>query len=308
MHTRSLCSCHPDKVQDPTLKALKAHEFQKVQEAHELLNDDAKRAKCEWNLRSAERRRPPSTYPATQTQSANDERDSHFTPAGFEASPGATSKPARRNPRPYGEEDGPGSPQRPGVRRDDSGGGKPQNFHRPHPTASDRGTTAGPAPENLRYGREEDSSGATQRRGERRNDSGGGNGQDPGRPFYPTAHDPETPIGSNQKQKHTHTERLPRKRETDRDEKRVRDRDTSRSRERDGYRESKRDKELKEERDEKRKREKEKKQKRKENQQKFDMLSMQLEIEREKLKLATLKLEQQTAEKATKERSRRACG
>jgi curved DNA-binding protein CbpA len=49
--------CHPDKVQDPTLKALKADEFQKVQQAWELLNDDAEKAKYEQKLRLAELQR-----------------------------------------------------------------------------------------------------------------------------------------------------------------------------------------------------------------------------------------------------------
>ncbi|KAK4157519.1 hypothetical protein C8A00DRAFT_11643 [Chaetomidium leptoderma] len=49
--------CHPDKVQDPTLRAQKADQFQKVQQAYELLNDDAEKAKYEQKLRLAELQR-----------------------------------------------------------------------------------------------------------------------------------------------------------------------------------------------------------------------------------------------------------
>jgi len=42
-HRKLVLKCHPDKVQDPTLKAQKADEFQKVQQAYELLSDDTKR-------------------------------------------------------------------------------------------------------------------------------------------------------------------------------------------------------------------------------------------------------------------------
>ncbi|PMD58332.1 heat shock protein DnaJ, partial [Hyaloscypha bicolor E] len=42
-HRKSVLKCHPDKVQDAALKAVKQDEFQKVQQAYELLSDDAKR-------------------------------------------------------------------------------------------------------------------------------------------------------------------------------------------------------------------------------------------------------------------------
>jgi curved DNA-binding protein CbpA len=45
--------CHPDKIQDPALKALKQDEFQKVQQAYELLNDDTERAKYEEQVKLA---------------------------------------------------------------------------------------------------------------------------------------------------------------------------------------------------------------------------------------------------------------
>ena len=42
-HRKLVLKCHPDKVQDAALKAIKQDEFQKVQEAYELLSDDNRR-------------------------------------------------------------------------------------------------------------------------------------------------------------------------------------------------------------------------------------------------------------------------
>ncbi|OIW29460.1 DnaJ-domain-containing protein [Coniochaeta ligniaria NRRL 30616] len=56
-YRKLVLKCHPDKVQDPTLKAQKQDEFQKVQQAYELLNDDTERAKYEEQLKLAEMRK-----------------------------------------------------------------------------------------------------------------------------------------------------------------------------------------------------------------------------------------------------------
>jgi curved DNA-binding protein CbpA len=42
-HRKLVLKCHPDKVQDAALKAIKQDEFQKVQQAYELLSDDHRR-------------------------------------------------------------------------------------------------------------------------------------------------------------------------------------------------------------------------------------------------------------------------
>ncbi|KAL2131144.1 hypothetical protein VTI74DRAFT_5474 [Chaetomium olivicolor] len=55
-YKKLVLKCHPDKVQDPALKQQKADEFQKVQQAYELLNDDAEKAKYEQKLKLAELR------------------------------------------------------------------------------------------------------------------------------------------------------------------------------------------------------------------------------------------------------------
>ncbi|KAK3399085.1 hypothetical protein B0T20DRAFT_352178 [Sordaria brevicollis] len=53
-YRKLVLKCHPDKVQDPTLKAEKQDEFQKVQQAYELLNNDEERAKYEHQVRMQE--------------------------------------------------------------------------------------------------------------------------------------------------------------------------------------------------------------------------------------------------------------
>ncbi|KAL2211847.1 heat shock protein DnaJ, partial [Sarocladium strictum] len=44
-HRKRVLKCHPDKVQDPALKAEKQNEFQRVQQAYELLSDENEREK-----------------------------------------------------------------------------------------------------------------------------------------------------------------------------------------------------------------------------------------------------------------------
>lgn len=56
-YRKLVLKCHPDKVQDPTLKAQKQNEFQRVQQAYELLNDDTERAKYEEKLKLFEMRK-----------------------------------------------------------------------------------------------------------------------------------------------------------------------------------------------------------------------------------------------------------
>ncbi|KAM5376787.1 hypothetical protein ACJZ2D_005410 [Fusarium nematophilum] len=55
-HRKLVLKCHPDKVQDPTLKAQKADEFQKVQQAYELLSDEKERQRYDDQARLAELR------------------------------------------------------------------------------------------------------------------------------------------------------------------------------------------------------------------------------------------------------------
>lgn len=56
-HRKLVLKCHPDKVQDPALKAIKQDEFQKVQQAYELLSDDAKRLQYDEQVKLVELRK-----------------------------------------------------------------------------------------------------------------------------------------------------------------------------------------------------------------------------------------------------------
>ncbi|KAI9833009.1 MAG: hypothetical protein M1819_003841 [Sarea resinae] len=56
-YRKLVLTCHPDKVQDPTLKAKKVDEFQRVQQAYEILSDDQKLQQYKDQVRLAELRR-----------------------------------------------------------------------------------------------------------------------------------------------------------------------------------------------------------------------------------------------------------
>ena len=50
-YRKLVLKCHPDKVQDPDLKAAKQDEFQRVQQAYEILGDGAKRKEYDDDVR-----------------------------------------------------------------------------------------------------------------------------------------------------------------------------------------------------------------------------------------------------------------
>lgn len=56
-HRKLVLKCHPDKVQDPELKAQKQDEFQKVQQAYEILSDEKERKRYDDTVQLAELRR-----------------------------------------------------------------------------------------------------------------------------------------------------------------------------------------------------------------------------------------------------------
>ncbi|KAG5933919.1 hypothetical protein E4U53_000821 [Claviceps sorghi] len=56
-HRKLVLKCHPDKVHDPALKLEKQDEFQKVQQAYELLSDEVERQKYDDKVRLEELRR-----------------------------------------------------------------------------------------------------------------------------------------------------------------------------------------------------------------------------------------------------------
>ncbi|KAI9896970.1 hypothetical protein N3K66_007992 [Trichothecium roseum] len=69
-HRKLVLKCHPDKVQDPTLKAQKQDEFQKVQQAYEILSDDKERQKYDDMVRLAELRKQYQSKPNTSSPRA----------------------------------------------------------------------------------------------------------------------------------------------------------------------------------------------------------------------------------------------
>ncbi|KAK0101405.1 hypothetical protein ONS95_006579 [Cadophora gregata] len=56
-HRKLVLKCHPDKVQDAALKAIKQDEFQKVQQAYELLSDNARRLQYDEQVKLFELRK-----------------------------------------------------------------------------------------------------------------------------------------------------------------------------------------------------------------------------------------------------------
>lgn len=56
-HRKLVLKCHPDKVLDPTLKAAKQDEFQRVQQAYELLTNDQERQKYDDKVKLEELRK-----------------------------------------------------------------------------------------------------------------------------------------------------------------------------------------------------------------------------------------------------------
>lgn len=56
-YRKLVLKCHPDKVQDPKLKEEKQNEFQRVQQAYELLTNDAERQKYDDKIRLEDLRR-----------------------------------------------------------------------------------------------------------------------------------------------------------------------------------------------------------------------------------------------------------
>ncbi|GJC89273.1 hypothetical protein ColLi_12111 [Colletotrichum liriopes] len=110
-HRKLVLKCHPDKVQDPTLKAQKQDEFQKVQQAYELLSNENERAKYDDNVKLAELRkemakantsapRAPRTY---EVRTAEPRPDTFSKTTTYRPSPG-TKMYSQYNSRSWDEE------------------------------------------------------------------------------------------------------------------------------------------------------------------------------------------------------------
>jgi DnaJ-class molecular chaperone len=70
-HRKMVLKCHPDKVQDAALKAVKQDEFQKVQQAYELLEDDSRRLQYDEQVKLWELRKESTKTPVEQFYARN---------------------------------------------------------------------------------------------------------------------------------------------------------------------------------------------------------------------------------------------
>ncbi|KAI0434581.1 hypothetical protein F5Y09DRAFT_235533 [Xylaria sp. FL1042] len=103
-YRKLVLKCHPDKIQDPALKQEKQIEFQKVQEAYELLNNEVEREKydrrAEYEL-VRERERERARTSAARATSSTPKRDPvfyHVKEASPRTSTFAKSSPYGRTP------------------------------------------------------------------------------------------------------------------------------------------------------------------------------------------------------------------
>ncbi|KAI0095940.1 DnaJ-domain-containing protein [Daldinia grandis] len=80
-HRKLVLKCHPDKVQDPKLKEEKQKEFQQVQQAYELLSNEAERTRYDDKVKLEELRRDrgmTSTSTSSPRPSKRSETKYHF--------------------------------------------------------------------------------------------------------------------------------------------------------------------------------------------------------------------------------------
>ncbi|KAM3070607.1 hypothetical protein ACMFMF_008060 [Clarireedia jacksonii] len=119
-HRKLVLQCHPDKVQDPLLKAQKVDEFQKVQQAYEILSDEKRRTEYDNTVRLHKLREEVSR--AREVSREDHDFDVKHAEPKMSSSYPKTSKPPRETPvyskpPPRSYEDLYEEPQRPGPRR-----------------------------------------------------------------------------------------------------------------------------------------------------------------------------------------------
>ncbi|KAJ3485728.1 hypothetical protein NLG97_g6753 [Lecanicillium saksenae] len=93
-YRKLVLKCHPDKVQDPKLKEVKQNEFQRVQQAYELLTNDAERQKYDDKVRLEDLRRQmkekahiSSPRPTNKHSAEFEIRTPEMRSSGFKSSP-----------------------------------------------------------------------------------------------------------------------------------------------------------------------------------------------------------------------------
>lgn len=85
-HRKLVLKCHPDKVKDESLRSQARDEFQRVQEAYELLSDEKRRARYDEEVRLAQLRKEKMERSSTKAAAGREYRDGRIyeerTPAG----------------------------------------------------------------------------------------------------------------------------------------------------------------------------------------------------------------------------------
>lgn len=103
-YLKLVLKCHPDKIQDPIIKAIKVAEFHKIQEAWDLISDEKKRADYDEKVKINERSRQMRAN-AAQAKSASYSPAAASSPKfyDFEIRTAGTPKYAREeeDPRMY---------------------------------------------------------------------------------------------------------------------------------------------------------------------------------------------------------------
>lgn len=100
-HRKLVLKCHPDKVQDPKLKAEKTDEFQKIQQAYELLTDEDKLREYQEKLlkKQSSGTRVHVSTPRQSTRQRSEEFE-------FRSSPGGHTRVFTTTARAYDEDGG----------------------------------------------------------------------------------------------------------------------------------------------------------------------------------------------------------
>lgn len=101
-HRKLVLKCHPDKVQDAALKAIKQDEFQKVQQAYEILSDDTKRLQYDEQLKLFELRKEMGRgFPTERSNPFEYQvRTAEPRPNSYETRAPSYSQPTSSYPRP----------------------------------------------------------------------------------------------------------------------------------------------------------------------------------------------------------------
>ena len=105
-YRKLVLKCHPDKIQDPTLKAVKQDEFQKVQQAYELLSDETQRMRYDEQMKLYELRKEMGRGgPPGQSVFDYEVRTAEPRTTSFRSSPKEAQRPyGQASPRAYDEE------------------------------------------------------------------------------------------------------------------------------------------------------------------------------------------------------------